>query len=719
MTVPSRPCTAGPDRDLRLLAGAKRLVRSWRVRRALRHLATGDWRSASRTLNRKFDGPSEPPRAIAPAPLIERSLIVAVVPCYNHGGVVGRAVESLLRQTLPPDEIIVVDSGSADPRGLDELERLRHPGTRILRRAERHLVGDNRNWGIEAAGSSRYICCLDADDTLAPDYLEKAVFLLETFLFDIVSTSALFVGEREGGYDVLPRPLLSQMITGNHVTSCAVFRRRLWEEHGGFVDSGIDNEHVAEDWDLWLRFAAHGARIRNIREPLLRYTVSSQSLSNNARVPPLSEQRDRILARNRELVTAKALSLSLARAETNPVSTVPGGVMREGQAKRRRSSKSRHLVITLPFLIIGGAERLLSSIAAGMVSRGWHVTVVATEVPPASGGNAADWFRDAGAEVFDLPCFLDPGEFRLFLDYLFATRLPNCVLNAGSVLFYEMASELARYGAAYADLLFNTTGHTQRHAAHKDLFAMALCEGKAVEEWYKASGWSPARIRKIASAVDAIGYVARGRAEVARANLGIPPEDIVVGFSGRLSPEKGIDTLMSIVERCAHLRNVHFVLTGSGPMASYVESRLARLKSRRVHYLGIVDNIEDHLALYDILLGPSHLDGRPLVILEALSAGTAILASDVGGISEMFEDGVEGYLCDPSRAEDFAARISELVAQPELLARLKQAASRRRETASSDTMILAYEAALLHAIEWGGSTPPHAAKSHRENRRPE
>src|SRR5262249_18518103 len=148
---------------------------------------------------------------------------------------------------------IVVDGGSTSAESVSALQALTAPKTQVFFRTDgRHLVGDNRNFGI-ARASGRYICCLDADDRLKPTYLEKAVFLLESWGYDVVSTSIECFGARTDIFHVLKTPTLVEMMEGNHVTTCAVFRRDLWEEAGGFRDYGIGANYVAEDWCFWVR----------------------------------------------------------------------------------------------------------------------------------------------------------------------------------------------------------------------------------------------------------------------------------------------------------------------------------------------------------------------------------------------------------------------------------------------------------------------------------
>ena len=200
-------------------------------------------------------------------------LVSVVIPCFNYGSFVHQAIDSVLAQTLSSVEIIVVEGGSTDGVTAEIVRNIYRPRTRVIMQDRPTLVGANRNTGI-AAARGLYICCLDADDTIDPTYLEKAVYILETHRYDVVSTGMRFIGARTGTMDVIANPTLKDLTEGNHLSTCGVFTRKLWEITGGFVDTGKGIDHIAEDWDFWVRVAATGARIRNITgEHLFNYTI--------------------------------------------------------------------------------------------------------------------------------------------------------------------------------------------------------------------------------------------------------------------------------------------------------------------------------------------------------------------------------------------------------------------------------------------------------------
>lgn len=115
--------------------------------------------------------------------------------------------------------------------------------------------------------------------------------------------------------------------------------------------------------------------------------------------------------------------------------------------------------------------------------------------------------------------------------------------------------------------------------------------------------------------------------------------DFIVGFVGRLSPEKNIP----IILHCAKmLPNIAFVIVGDGPQRQPLEQMANGLKN--VYFVGPRSDVEKFYAAFDLLILPSSMEGMPLVILEAMAAGTPIIASDVGSILEVVFDGITGSL---------------------------------------------------------------------------
>jgi glycosyltransferase involved in cell wall biosynthesis len=141
-----------------------------------------------------------------------------------------------------------------------------------------------------------------------------------------------------------------------------------------------------------------------------------------------------------------------------------------------------------------------------------------------------------------------------------------------------------------------------------------------------------------------------------------PPKRLVCAI-GRLSPEKGFDQLVTaaqIVSRCTP--DACFLIIGDGPLRETLRAQIADLKlTDRVALAGFHADAASFLAHCDIAVLPSYTEGLPVVLLEAFAAGVPVAATNVGGIPEVVEDGVNGFLVPPGNAEALAERICRLL----------------------------------------------------------
>jgi glycosyltransferase involved in cell wall biosynthesis len=198
-----------------------------------------------------------------------------IIPCFNLGEFLNEAVDSVRAQGRPPEELIVVDDGSTDEQTLDILNELRSNGTLVFHTPNRGAPSA-RNYGVERA-RGEYILCLDADDVLKPDYLERTVACMEASPdVGIVATQLEFFGEVTGTWRPRSHSLLT-MLWKNCLPSASLFRRVAWEEAGGYTPE----LEACHDWDLWLSIVERGWRWEVVEEQLYRYRRRKGSISEH------------------------------------------------------------------------------------------------------------------------------------------------------------------------------------------------------------------------------------------------------------------------------------------------------------------------------------------------------------------------------------------------------------------------------------------------------
>ena len=230
--------------------------------------------------------------------------VSVIVPCHNLGRYLDEAIDSVLAQTFDDLEILVVDDGSTDPETIAILADYARPKTRVIRSANRGVSGA-RNLAIENS-AGEYICALDADDRLAPTFLEKTIRVLDhdpSVAF--VSTWLRTFGDEEWEWHQ-DRCDLVALLAECTVMTAAPVRRAVLREVGGY-DLAM-GKIFAEDWDLWIRIVERGHRGMILPEVLFHYRRTSESNSRRWDVPEYVSQVIRALVEKHEASFREHLS---------------------------------------------------------------------------------------------------------------------------------------------------------------------------------------------------------------------------------------------------------------------------------------------------------------------------------------------------------------------------------------------------------------------------
>lgn len=181
-------------------------------------------------------------------------------------------------------------------------------------------------------------------------------------------------------------------------------------------------------------------------------------------------------------------------------------------------------------------------------------------------------------------------------------------------------------------------------------------------------------------------------------------------YVGRISPEKGIEVLLSVAQR---LKDVPFRLAGSYDAMPELVDRA----SANVSFLGNLDgNRLDGFYRQSrfLVLCSRCFEGFPMAIVEAMAHGKPVVAPRIGGIPEIVDDGVTGFLCVPGSAEDLAAKVQYLWANPDLCRRMGRSGREKALREYSPESYYGRLAALYEeaiALGSGGAGPPFERSS--------
>lgn len=170
-----------------------------------------------------------------------------IIPMYSYGKYLDEAIQSVLKQSEQPHEIICVSDGAID----NSVEIAKKYPVKIIEKVNGGL-SSARNAGIKEA-TGDYMMSFDSDDIMRPDCIKEHMKLVGE---NKVVTCGLMAFGAES-YTARPqKATLDILLTRNCIYSNSVFSKKLWEKVGGFDE---EMRQGLEDWEFWIRLAKAGA----------------------------------------------------------------------------------------------------------------------------------------------------------------------------------------------------------------------------------------------------------------------------------------------------------------------------------------------------------------------------------------------------------------------------------------------------------------------------
>jgi len=320
----------------------------------------------------------------------------------------------------------------------------------------------------------------------------------------------------------------------------------------------------------------------------------------------------------------------------------------------------------------GGAERFVGSLLSVLQPEAYHVTLITRQWnagtdqsiitcnPPRLGRIVRDW-------GFSLAVRRTLERHRFDLIQC-AERIAGCDLyRAGDGVHREWLRQRGRIQSVAARWLTRISPyHVYLKQAEKKLFQSqrlraVICNSRMVrDEILGHFDVDPAKLRVIYSGVDLSRFspeLRRHRPAV-RAELGIPDEAAAFVFVGSGFERKG---LKQAIESLARLPEGHLIVVGKEKrMAAYRRSVARMGMERRVHLLGVREEVGPYYGAADALVLPTLYDPFPNVVLEAMASGLPVVTSTKCGGAELIEPGVNGYVCDALDRDALAHAMREL-----------------------------------------------------------
>ncbi len=206
--------------------------------------------------------------------------------------------------------------------------------------------------------------------------------------------------------------------------------------------------------------------------------------------------------------------------------------------------------------------------------------------------------------------------------------------------------------------------------------AVAQSHGEYLRD---AEGFPAEKIHVIPNGIDTDRFRPTDDPSDLRRQLGLRADAPTVGIVAALRPEKNHEMLLRAIKRVRdRLPQVQLLIVGDGPQRAGLETLARELGiGDAARFLGNRDDVHRVLAAIDLFALTSHMEANPVSILEAMACGKPVVATDVGSVSGSVHDGLTGYLVPEGDVAATAARLLQVLEDPQAARQMGRAARRR------------------------------------------
>ncbi|MDE7310118.1 MAG: glycosyltransferase [Eubacterium sp.] len=585
-----------------------------------------------------------------------RALISIVTPFYNAGQYFQQTFYSVINQTFPWFEWIIVDDGSTEDKDIALLHRLAGQDERI-----RVITQQNgglacaRNTGIQNTSTEIFVP-LDADDLISPQYIEYVYFGL---LFNQEASWCYSASVGFGAQEYLWKKSWNaiKMKSDNALVATAAIRKKAWKEIGGYKS---ERYAYNEDWRFWLEMLAYHKKPVRTGGYLFWYRRTGSSMLSG-----IKQDSEKIKFNNKIIKTAAekvdetvtAIEYPKLKSENPYHKPVPFCLGEEYKIKQ--IYQKIRILMLVPWMVTGGADKFNLEFVLGLDREKYEIGILTT-IPSDN-----EWHQKFEAytdEIFHLPDFLDSAYYAEFISHYISSREIDIVFLSNSYCGYYLLPWLRKH---FPELYIVDYVHMEewywKAGGYARISGMMggfldktfVCNSATREVMIQKFERNAASVQTMYIGVDVDEY---NKDQVHSGYLykkfNIPANKEIVLFPCRMHPQKRPFLMLDIAQKVySKKKNVLFVAVGDGIQLEELKTDIqVRNLQQAVICIGRCDNMKKLYKDARLTLICSLKEGLALTAYESCAMGVPVISSDVGGQRDLIDASV-GRLIKTSQDE--------------------------------------------------------------------
>lgn len=577
---------------------------------------------------------------------LKAPIVTIITPFYNtRKELIQGTANSILNQTYPCFEWLIIDDGSTNEESLEILKEVEKMDERIkVFHKKNEGLAQTRDYGAKkACSSSKYLLFIDDDDQISNTFVECAYWTLETNKEATWAYSdSVGFGAQEYVWRKWYNPIRQKK--ENRLVSINFIRKKDFFEAGGYE---LKVKSVYEDWNFWLKLIAREKYPVRMSTIDLWYRRKPQNDGELAKATANHEKAMNYINKTASTITNVKKGIQYPKQDYNWDILIDE--LENIEVPKLKQNKKIKILMIIPWMVTGGADKFNLDLIKNINKDKFEVIIIST-LP--SSNELKQQFEQYGV-VYDLTAFLDRKYWLSFLNYLIKKNNINLVFNTCSQFGYNVLPYLkGKYPNVpiidyvhMEEWYWRNGGYSRDSYAFKDVIDKTLVCNKNSEEIL-------------------INHFKRKKEDVGTVYIGVDEENFnpdkylkkdileklnfkienkyVISYICRITEQKRPYLLLEIIKRLKVKRNDFIVVVaGDGNMLDKMKKRATKLKiSENIVFLGNYNHTQDIYAISDLTINCSIKEGLALTSYESLSMGVPVISSDVGGQKELIDDSV-------------------------------------------------------------------------------